>query len=157
VLNFGIKDAKEFFFDKEKVLSALKRGTAQALSRIGAYVRATAQNSLSDDTKPSKPGHAPKSHTGYLRHFLFFVFDESRKSVVIGPALLNQQNPDPKPVDQTVPGILEFGGQAIKTVRYKSGHKVDCPVSIAARPYMGPAMERTLERFASAWQYTFRG
>ena len=71
---------------------------------------------------PSEPGQPPRVRTGLLKKFLYFVYDERTKSVVIGPAKLdNVSAPD-------VPSILEFGGNS-------EGFE------IKPRAYMRPALE----------------
>lgn len=118
----------------------------------------------------SKPGEPPRSQTGILRRFIFFAYDKAADSVVIGPAATNQVffNKDRRPVTGTVPSVLEYGGQitilevlvagtwrradlrsrrrlAQRKTRYRT-------VEIAARPYMGPALEAEQEHFVELWR-----
>lgn len=90
---------------------------------------------------PSKPGEAPRSRTGLLRKFLFFVYDPQTKSVVIGPALLNKSS--------GAQSTLEYGGSATNTsLRFVTRHgKVTTEtktrvVPVDTRPYMRPAYEK---------------
>ncbi len=91
---------------------------------------------------PSQPGQPPRSVTGLLRNFLFYVYDPETQSVVIGPARLNGG-------DGTAPSLLEFGGSA-RSRRYRA------TVRIAARPYMQPALETERPKLAALWRNAIR-
>jgi len=147
-MNF--KSALSGFFDRKKVLSAVDKATGRVLSRFGAFVRQTAKSSIRRRKNPSKPGQAPTNWTGLLKKFLFFSFDRSKRSVVIGPARLNKPSND-------APELLEHGGTAPrrdpkgrnrkgkrKTARYR------------ARPYMGPAFEKEKKQLPRLWRDSVR-
>lgn len=87
----------------------------------------------------SRPGEPPRSITGLLRRFLYFAFDPSRRSVVIGPARINSGSGAPQ--------TLEHGGFA-----NRRGKRV----RIEARPYMGPALEREEHRLPQLWRDSVR-
>ena len=143
---FGLRlnEAKSmFFFDKSgKLMQAVDRATARVLSAAGAYIRGCARKSLRYKSGPSKPPHPPHSHTGLLRDFIFFGYDASDRSVVIGPTLLRQQ---PEYGNLSVPEILEYGGICTPMRRGKK-YAVYAP-----RPYMGPAFEVGIERLPALW------
>ncbi|MEI8197013.1 MAG: hypothetical protein WCI73_14030, partial [Phycisphaerae bacterium] len=87
----------------------------KALSMLGAYVRQRAQSSMPFRRKPSAPGQPPSSHTGLLRQFLWFAYDDTTDSVVIGPVATSKGG--------VVLELLEKGG--VTTVRrYKRNRKV---------------------------------
>lgn len=74
----------------------------------------------------SKPGEPPRSITGVLKNLLFFGYEPSRQSVVIGPAISSRSGGE-------APPLLEYGGTANRrnrTVTYKK------------RPFMQPAFEK---------------
>lgn len=149
------------FFSAARVLKRLDDATLRVLRYAGGYVRKVARNSIKRKPydKYSSPGSPPFSHEGSLKDRLFFGLDGER-SVVIGPDATfgSMQRPG-------VPELLEFGGtvpgrgQLIATDsgttrdekgRFVSGKrfvKADRPIRYAARPYMGPALEKGSEKF----------
>ncbi len=150
MLQMSVSRAKNLFFDRAFVIERVDAATRKALSRGGAILMRSAQKSIKDAkvfakgrtkkgeprkmvVRQSKPGEPPMSHTGLLRDNLFFAFDPSAKSVVVGPAKLNGGS--------GAPSTLEFGGTA-KVTRYAKGKRETKTVQIAARPYMRPALER---------------
>lgn len=177
MIGLKINTAKSFFFDSPRVLAAADRATVRNLSKIGAFVRRTAKGLIRKVGKkgtPSTPGSPPKSRTGILKEFLYFAFDPSRRSVVVGPARTNQVffKGNGQPVTGTVPAVLEFGGSigvlewylprrgkwvradlrskrklAARTTRIRT-------VTIAARPYMQPALAKEAPKFAEIWANT---
>lgn len=86
-------------------------------------------------------GQPPRTVLKLLKDMLFFAFDSSSKSVVIGPAKLNRRGED-------VPSILEEGGT--ETIRGKHSGRIK-RLKIAPHPYMGPALKKAQPRLASAW------
>jgi hypothetical protein len=91
------------FFDREAVQESIDTATLKALSRFGAFVRRRAQTSMRRRKSPSAPGSPPSVHSGELKRLLFFAWDSSTKSVVVGPAAFGSR------AGQTPP-IQEFGG-----------------------------------------------
>jgi hypothetical protein len=119
------------------VLGAVDKATRKVFSRFGAFVRRTARGSIRKRKKTSAPGQPPSSHTGLLKRFIFFSFDPSRKSVVIGPMRLTDNNRG------DAPSVLEYGGTATldKT-----------KVNIRPRPYMGPAFDKEKPKLSALWR-----
>ena len=136
----SVKAAKGGFFDRAAVAAAMDRVTRRVLSRFGAYVRASARNSLHRRNGTSAPGSPPFSHVGLLRQFIFFSWDQDRRSVVIGPAKLNGR------ASQDAPQALEFGGRFQRRTR-SGAHVAHYP----ARPFMGPAFATTLPKLPRMW------
>ena len=165
-VGLDFKAGKEGFFDRSKVLRSLDRATARALSKFGASVRKAAQKSIVMREGPSSPGSPPHGHTSgkvtrvskstgkarvrrvsLLREFLFFSYDPSRKSVVIGPVRLGDTvNPRALPA-------LEYGGPSTaedpRTGRRRG-------VRVRARPFMGPAFERELPGLAPLFKNSLK-
>lgn len=81
---------------------------------------------------PSRPGDPPRSRVGLLRQFIFFAYDDSTRSVVIGPARIGGSG--------TAPGVLELGG-----VNDTGGR-------VAARPYMRPAELDSRALYLELWK-----
>ena len=128
---------KQLFFDSPKVLKAVDKTTRKALSRFGAFVRRTARGSIRKRKKTSAPGKPPTSQTGLLKRFIFFSYEPSRKSVVIGPMRLT--GPD----RGDAPSALEHGGTA--TVD-------NTKVTVRPRPFMGPAFEKEKPNLPRLWK-----
>jgi hypothetical protein len=161
---FDIKTAQAGFFDRRKVLIAAGKARVRALGTIGRLVRKQAQASLvySDDVSPpGKPPHAHKSRkitkiskkTGkprtrsvsFLREYLYYSYDHSSESVVIGPAKLNRV------VSSTAPEALEHGGASTIINRGKRQ-----TVQVKAHPFMAPALEAERPGFAHLWKDSIR-
>jgi hypothetical protein len=105
----GLRIKSEMFFDRAAVIEAVGRANAQALSKAGAFIRRTAKGSIRKVKGPAKPGKPPHSHVGTLKDLIFFSFDSSTVSVVIGPT--------PFRGVAIAPRALELGGEV--------GHRVN--------------------------------
>jgi len=130
-MKISIKPLKEAFFDRDKVLAVVDKQTVRVMSKFGAFVRKHAQQSLrsaSGTAKPSQPGRPPKSRTGLLKKHIYFAYDKEQRTVFIGPAKLNGT------IGPNAAAALEHGGRSVVGTRRKQR-----TVSIAARPFMGPA------------------
>lgn len=163
--------AKRGFFDRHAVMDALGRARAKVLSKFGAYVWKRAKTSLRYREASSAPGSPPSAHktisrekrsreTGQvkrqlvspLREFIFFSYDRDRESVVIGPALLGGH------AGAAALAALEYGGQTTVLERVPgSGPNARTTrrqkrVTIAARPFMGPAFEAELPQLPQMWR-----
>lgn len=152
MLGMSFQAAKRSFFDRDKVIKAMDRKTRAVLFRFGAYTRTRARTSLKYRDGPSVPGRVPHIHksmrraktskkTGEtkiqlvspLREFTFFAYDDSAKSVVIGPARLGD-----KIGDGSALPALEYGGASEVRDSKTGGTR---QVQIQARPWIGPAFE----------------
>lgn len=131
---------KSLFFDRPAVIAAVDAASRRALSRFGAFVRATAKSSIRRRKRPSQPGCPPSSQTGLLKRFIFFAYDPTRRSVVIGPQRLNQKNTD-------APHTLEYGGWTTVAERGRKRR-----VFIAPRPYMQPAFDKERPNLPALWR-----
>ena len=133
------------FFDSKPVMAKTDRATRRALGKFGAFVRRTAKRSIRKRKKISTPGQPPSSHEGTLKKLIFFGYEPSTRSVVIGP--LPHEN---AVNDVGVPRKLAEGGtiRLMKTVRLKTGSvgsktiRTKKNVFIRPRPYMGPAFKK---------------
>lgn len=165
---FTMSQARRMFFDRGVIDRKVDRAIYRQLSKAGAFIRQRARTSIRKRKKASKPGQPPTNRKGLLRKNIVFVYDAERRSVVIGPTLLNIIffNGDGQPERGTVPAVLEYGGQIQMLMRYIPylgkwvradlrsrrrlvGQQLKMrKVTIAARPYMGPAFEKERPRFA---------
>ena len=142
-----IKINTRTFFTSRKVLRLLDKKTHGVLRQFGSFVRTTAKRSIRRVGKkgtPSAPGQPPKSRKGLLKNFIFYGFDRLRRSVVIGPQKLNLKG--------KAPSVLEYGGMV--KGKSKKGHITSSKIS--ARPYMGPAFEKSKKRLSALWQNNAR-
>jgi hypothetical protein len=144
------------------VLARVDPATRKNNSRWGAYARQQARSSLHYGTGTSAAGQPPTVHRTMLRaktskagvrrlqavspyrEFILFAWDESSRSVVVGPVRLPDKRGD-------APAALEHGGMSVIV---SDGHEVT--VSIAARPTMGPAGERANRELANIWKDSIR-
>lgn len=162
-MNFTVKAAMGNFFDRSAVIKRTDAAIRKNLSKYGAFVRTRARSSLRYRDKTSTPGAPPSLHktmfrmktskkgvtkkqsVSPLREFLFFAYDDSRKSVVIGPSKLSGKI-------GSAPQALEYGGVSI--VRAPGGGTRT--VQIRARPFMRPAAEATNRELPSIWQNSIK-
>ena len=143
---------KSLFFDTTKVKSMISRTTRRLLGKFGAFTRAVARRSIPSLAKrgglASRPGQTPTSRTGLLKDFIFYAYSPQAQNVVIGPEKLSGGTDAPE--------TLEEGGWAVVTRGSRqSGFRKE-RVFIEARPYMGPAHERAMERLPVLWQQSIK-
>lgn len=136
------------FFDKKAVLRKVDRATRRVLSKFGAFVRRAARSSIRKRKRVSAPGAPPSSHSGLLKKFIFFGYEPKKRSVVIGPARLNQKIGD-------APEALEYGGTST-VVEGLRGRRRKRRVRIKARPYMGPAFKKEQPKLPAMWRGSVR-
>lgn len=139
-------DNKRLFFDRKAVIEAVGRANAKNLSKAGSFIRTSARSSLRRRKRTSSPGEPPSIHSrdrvATLKN-IWFVFEPRRRSVVVGPLRLNGKQLRGSD-RETVPELHELGGHAIVGKRRRRA-------KYAARPFMGPAMERELPQFEGLW------
>lgn len=161
-----LRQAKEGFFDRKKVIARTDAAILKVHSKFGAFVRQRARTSIRYRAKPSDPGNPPSAHrtmmrtktnkkTGRttpqavspLREFIFFAQDPAARSVVIGPVALPGRGGPP------VLKALEKGGPS--RVRTGAGARGFLGgwrrVGVRARPFMKPAFEEELRGLGRLW------
>ena len=141
---------KKMFFDGKEVVAKTDKAARIVLSKIGAFVRREAKSSIRRGGKKHKaslPGQPPRSQTGLLKRFIFFGYDTSSQSVVVGPAKLGGFK------GKDAPHTLEYGGSTEVQAFDPSTHgaKIKKNVKIAARPYMTPALNKNLPKLPAMW------
>lgn len=134
---------KNFFFDREAVRRAVAPAKIKVLSKIGAFIRKSAQTSMRYTKKArSKPGEPPRAHKQFgalLRRLIYFGYDPSTDSVVVGPI---------RAKGGKAPNLQEFGGRA------RWGGKM---VTLPARPFMAPALAKEEPKLPSYWSNSIKG
>lgn len=181
---------RELFFDRMAVIRAAAAAGVRNLARGGSFVMRRARTSMRYRKRGSSaPGTPPFAHkqTGYaLRRLLFFSFDGSSKSVVVGP----EQLPNSSVIGTTVPNLHEFGGRVVRRVKRRvraaGGGRDASPAQAAAfrrlvkagavdvargptttvtytaayppRPFMGPSLNAEIAagNIASVWKDSVR-
>jgi hypothetical protein len=117
------KNIKRFFFDRKIVVEAVNKATLKALSNAGAFIRTRARSSMRRRKGISSPGQPPSVHAGQLKDRLYFAYDPSARSVVVGPERYAKAE---------APPLLEFGGTATRKGK---------PAQYRPRPFMAPALQ----------------
>jgi hypothetical protein len=166
------------FFNPGKVLAAMDKATAKALTKAGAFVRTSAKSSLRYAKKASIPGQPPKVHRGNsfqrssvnkktgqvvkrsvspLKELIYFAYSTETRSVVIGPMEFRAS----KNAKYKVPSILERGGTGSQIVYKWAGKGQRVPsstvVTISKRPYMRPALDKNIPKFPGVFAGSVKG
>jgi hypothetical protein len=136
---------KSLFFDRAAVIADIGKKAATSFSRFGSFVRRRAQTSMRKGGKKkliASPGEPPRTHEGSVRRLIWFSWDPSTRSVVIGPVPYKKGE---------APELLEFGGTVTRRVHGK-------PRVMRYRkfPFMGPALEAEMPNLPKAWSAAVR-
>ncbi len=99
------------------------------------------KNNKRGKRSPSTPGKPPKAWTRLMKDRLFFAWDKSNGTVVIGPEILKSKQSRVASV-YTIPSVHEYGGVLRKVDRKGRPSTARYP----ARPYMRPALEKSWNR-----------
>jgi hypothetical protein len=132
MLDFDVK-VTNLFFDRTIVTDAMDKKTLASLSRIGAFVQTRAKRKMrpgGKGNKTARPGEAPRTHAGDLRKRLYFAWDPSSRSVVVGPEKYRSGR---------VPRLMEEGGQQTIIDRGRTVRAMYSP-----HPYMGPSLQEEI-------------
>ena len=129
-------------------MAATNRATRRVLSRFGAFVRQRARSSIRRRKRPGRPGEPPTNRTGLLKKFIYFGYEARNRSVVVGPAKLNQRSPYD---NTTVPELLERGGTVNGVRRGKRKR-----MRYRGNPYMGPALRAEEPRLPAMWKNSIK-
>ena len=149
----ALAQVTSLFFDHHAVTSRMDAATRRALSKFGAYVRADARRSIrkASNSKPSASGRPPKSRKGTLKQHIYFSYEPTKQSVVIGPQLLPRARKD-----NLI--MLEHGGRRQMAVPGRDPHDrthivlLRVTAHYPARPFMDPAFNKNLPRAASLYK-----
>lgn len=159
------------FFDSRKLIAAMDRAKRKVMSSQGAFVRRKAKTSLKSRRKASAPGQPPRVHgrDSHLRRLIFFVYDPIEEDVIIGPeAISRKRGFTSNEFGKTTPQRLEGGGPVIlnevflrkdgwikvdgQFARRWEGRKRSRRTTVAARPFMNPALIRGMQEWVKKWE-----
>lgn len=167
-LEASVKDA---FFDREKVVKAIRSSNRRKLSRVGSFVRNRVRTDiLRRGTKKTRRQNARRdgmppliySHDSFatLKNVLF-AYNAASESVVIGPRAVDSLRLKDSS-EKYVPGLLEHGGTAVlsqilrgaewQTISAKAADKPwnrwnlrEVKATYAKHPFMGPGLKKEVE------------
>lgn len=143
-MGFDFAKIRATFFDSEAVQKKVAKARRRVLSKCGAFVRRRAKSSIRKRKKQSPPGQAPSSHAGQLKQFLFFAYDASTDSVVVGPVPFTGAAKQSK----GAPEALEHGGPV--TRRNRKGETKH--YLYRGNPFMKPALDAEMPKFVSQFR-----
>lgn len=172
----------DFFFDRLKVENRLAAKERRAMSKVGAFVRTDARQSIKRRKSSSPPDSPPSAHSkdkvATLKNILF-GFDPSSHSVVVGPVLLRRstrkrafylersrrfvRKSDAKGIKELEGGVWvsDIKPDRSVTAMTEFGGSASAIVDDQAttfnyepRPFMGPALERQRSngKLIEAWK-----
>jgi hypothetical protein len=164
-----IKIAAKSFFDKPAVTNAVDKARIKVLSRQGALVRKIARNSMRKKKKASAPGQPPRVILGQVKDFLYFVYDPTTKTVVVGPIKLGDKSEALPTLERggemKVSGLLDSRGRFVplrflpavsRQKLLQSGKLTTRFAKVAARPFMIPALEKAKPYLAGMYKDTVK-
>jgi phage gpG-like protein len=136
MIGFDFKFALNF----GRLLKEVKQAGFRNLNHAAARIRKDAVESIQPGDGPSAPGTPPHTHTqrltrkgktraGQLPRSIVFHVDKAKEEAVIGPrySMVGEAG-----------AAHEFGGQ------FRGDNYPE-------RPFMGPALDKNLDNFASDW------
>jgi hypothetical protein len=167
-LQLSITQSKQAFFDRAAVTRNIDKTTARAFVKIGSLGRRIERNMIRYSPNPSKSGKPPHAHgsNSLLKEKIFFVYDATNKSVVIGPALINGAKSIPP--GKTVPEVLEFGGtivfprstwvtESATSGRLRRRIVESVTRQMQPRPFAAPTMEILETKYQKLWAGDWQG
>lgn len=145
---FKVKTIDQF----KRYLKRVNSSQPSSLGKAAALVRKTAKWSIRKRKKISRPGDPPSSHANQLlKRNIFYEVDRRRQNATIGPVALNQRI-------KGIPETLEHGGKSTiipwvskRGSRKERKRKVRM-VTVKARPFMGPALEKVRTKLVKYWR-----
>jgi hypothetical protein len=154
VIDKGMK--KNFF---SRTMSATRRAERRNSESAGRYLRRVAMNSMrtvkSASQKKrkkqlvSRPGQPPFARTRFLKNRIFYAWDPAVRKTVVGPAKIGGR------VSPNIPEVLEGGGVS-RAIVIIDGKRVPSTVRIEARPFMGPALKKTIPQLRGIWKNSIK-
>ena len=134
---------KGLWLNTGKLKKAAQQAERRVLSRFGYQVRRGARQSIRKRKGTSQSGQAPSSHTGLLRRFILYAYEQARRAVVIGAKRLGNKKGQ-------APSALEYGGRSVTSGKRQKA------IKIKPRPYMGPSFEKEKPKLRAMWRDSIR-
>jgi len=153
-LKYTFRSVTRNFIDDARIEREVNRAAMRAQRPAAAWIRITARRSIRRRRGYSRPGQPPHSHTGLLKRGIFYAWDRSTRSTVIGPVHAPGVEGGGR-----VPEVLEHGG-TIRQVRRRRGRRVRrYRARYAAHPFMRPALAKAIARgiLPRGWRDAIRG
>lgn len=127
-------------FDK-KITSIIANKAHDILLHQGAILRKAERQQIRNRKSPSKPGKSPTNQKGILKENIFYAYDSTTDSVVVGPQRLNGSG---------IPRKLEKGGTVrVSKLLRKHRFGVGMPNNAGG---IGPVR---ISMLADRWTYPF--
>lgn len=123
--------------NRSLMVTQMDRARKRLGNRSGAYLRTVARSRLRQRRRRSRPGESPSSHNRALRNSILFDYDANTGDVIVGPTTYRNR----KIAGVTGAQALEFGGPFVDS-KGRRGY-------MRARPYMLPALEKSIPRIRS--------
>lgn len=140
--NFGfvnIQAATSNFFDRAKVMAAVDKAFIRNMARSGALVRKIMRQSMRKRKKSAETGKPPSAHGNpKLKDLIFFAYDSSDKSTVIGPVLFAKGE---------APELLEKGGTIVRKGRGGKSRAMH----YRGNAFAAPALETAAPKLPAIW------
>lgn len=149
MIGYSVSSAKNLFFDNPLIKQSVDYATRKNLSQFGAFVRSDARRSIRKKRGHSQPPKPPHSHTGKLKRFVYFVYEQKRRTVIIGPARFAGARPD-----NLV--MLEAGGHRMGNIPTREGGMTKVKQTYKKRPFMKPAFDKNLPKGMAMWKDSVR-
>lgn len=168
----------KFTLDTKAIHKAVEKVEKPIAEKMAGFVYKTARQSMRRRKKASQPGQPPSAHSGpkypkgpLLKELMRAYWDETTRTAVAGPLGKAGLN---------APSLNEFGGNKVVKTRIikpkgrkatpaqaaafkrkikegslqKPPQYVEKTVTLAARPYMRPALAKELPKFPSLYANT---
>lgn len=120
--------------DVQKVLAQTRQAQITNLGHVGAAIRLAARRSIRRNKRQSAAGTPPHTRRGQLKRAIVYAVEPSAERVTVGPT---------HQVVGRAGSAHEHGGR-YKRERYQK------------RPFMGPALEKTIPRLPRMWAGSVR-
>ena len=151
------KHIRKIQMHDRKMTQKMRRAQRTALIRQAAYCRTVARRSLKMGKKGQKssPGKAPLLRSGKLfRHTVHWGYNSRFNYAVVGPVQISNRN---------VPAAMERGGMStarsnakLKFQTAQRGPTQRYRQRVKKHPFMVPAQQVTLKKFAGQFRGTFK-
>jgi len=140
-LNYTLRTVTHGFIDDRRIERSADRAKQRAQRQPAAWIRVVARRSIRKRKGYSKPGQPPSSHHGALKGGIFYVWDRTTKSTVVGPVRMGSRRGSGQ-----VPELLEKGGTIRQVVRRKGRPTRRYSAHYEPRPYMAPALAKARQQ-----------